>query len=97
MVLNKFYTEKEMKVKNLKKGQRVWECFSGKNFEYYVLEDARIHLNGHACKVISRNLVEMDLFQHKDEGLHHYGPRLYSEPQYVRVVDGKTVYEGERK
>ena len=81
-----------MKVKDLKKGQRVWECERGMNLEYYVLEDAVVIENGHACKVISRNLVEMDLFQHIDEGLHHYGPKLYSEPQYVKINNGKVEY-----
>ncbi|UDF29319.1 UNVERIFIED_ORG: hypothetical protein LHK14_17670 [Roseateles sp. XES5] len=26
------------------------------------------------------------------EGLSHYGPRLYREPQYAKIVDGKPVF-----
>lgn len=80
-----------MRVKDLKKGQIVYECQYGMNIRFTVLEDARRdikpeeHKDGHSCRV-SCNGEERELFEALEVGA--YGLRLYPEPQYI---GGKTI------
>lgn len=82
---------KTLRVKDLKKGQIVYECERGENIELVVLEDPEYseENEGWCCRVWNARAVTMDnwgtgkivdLFQRED--MPHYGPKLYYTPQY---------------
>lgn len=74
-----------IRVKDLKKGQVVYECERGTNMRYTVLEDARRDINpeqlkdGHSCRVLCGE-DETELFEAVKT--YGYGLRLYDSPQY---------------
>ncbi len=70
-------------LKDVKKGQILWECQSGFNIRVEAQEDARKKDNGWACNMkLSRNGGEILEYYWVQE-YAHYGPRLYKEPQYI--------------
>lgn len=89
---------KSLKLKDVKAGERFYECEAGSNAELIALEDARqvdedrggIPYRGYACKVKSADGTT-ELFEAHDAG--GYGLRLYRAPVYstpVRPVAAPT-------
>lgn len=72
-----------IKLADVHKGQRFYECESGKNAELIALEDARPvdepQRQGFVCKVRHGN-EELELFEAHNSG--GYGLRLYRFPMY---------------
>ena len=80
-------------------GDTIYECQSGLNIKVevtsrpeYVLETSfgteRKYWTWSGKNVYSGEAIAYAL----TEGLEHYGPRLYSEPQYVTVTGGEVAY-----
>jgi hypothetical protein len=76
-------------------GQLFYECESGDNYECVVTTvpvvtvadwDDGDKRQARFKAINAQNGVEIDYLA--TEGLMHYGPRLYTEPQYVRIVGG---------
>lgn len=76
-----------MYIKDLKKGDIIWECQSGYNIQMKCLEDVRIvhdeGKNGYACNVILKDDSIIELFESFDAGA--YSLRLYDSPQYFEI------------
>lgn len=87
-------------VNDLKDGTIFYECRSGYNAKYILVDDVVI------------NEVEIHDKQHKQykwkalheksntvtdflitEGFEHYGPRLYTSPQYCSFKDGEMQFK----
>lgn len=67
--------------KTLKKGDTFYECQSGQNIEATVTSDV-IHMGA----VYTWSAVDEEgneLSYRITEGFQHYGPRLYTSPQYA--------------
>lgn len=72
-------------IKDLKKGQVVWECASGQNMRYTVIgepERTAVDTNypGWSCKVLTESGHELELFE--ADACQHIYVRLYDNPQY---------------
>lgn len=85
-------------VKDLTKGQVVWECESWfGNLRLEILEYAkRIETdceNGWVAMAKADDGKEVRLFQHHE--ITHYGPFLYTCPMYVDVTAQPTTEEGD--
>jgi hypothetical protein len=81
-------------------GDIFYECQSGYNIKCKVLtrpewvleeyaEKTRKHWTWFAENVFSGEKITYGL----TEGLEHYGPRIYSEPQYVHFKDGVCSFK----
>lgn len=81
----------------LKAGDEFYECESGMNLHARVVS---LPLVGHSTSLnkaqVRFSAVNMKSGRVLDylatEGLLHYGPRIYTEPEYVHVKDGKAEY-----
>lgn len=92
-------TIRDDEVKDLKVGDIIYECEYGTNIEVRVLStpgrsqatehlDYRTQWSWKAENTQTGEVIDYLL----TEGLSHYGPRLYRQPQYARVVDGAWSY-----
>ena len=81
-------------------GDIFYECQSGYNIKCKVLtrpewvlqesaEKTRKHWTWFAVNVFTGGNINYGL----TEGLEHYGPRIYSEPQYVHYKDGVSSFK----
>ena len=89
-----------VKPDDLNEGDIFYECQSGFNIKCEILTrpewvneesfgKTRRHWTWFAKNVFSGESIEYGL----TEGFEHYGPRLYSEPQYAHFIDGKPVFK----
>ena len=85
-----------MKPDNLNVGDVFYECQYGINIKVevitrpkYTLEDNRRHWVWIGKNVCDGSIINYAL----TEGLDHYGPRIYSEPQYCHFIDGEIVFK----
>ena len=89
-----------MKPNELNVGDIFYECQSGMNIEAKVVTQPtsenidisgkeRIQWKWLAVNTTTKEEIDYCL----TEGLEHYGPRLYSEPQYVYVKDGNFEFK----
>jgi hypothetical protein len=89
-----------MKPNELNVGDIFYECQSGFNIQAKVttqpksktitfMEEEKIQWQWTAVNVTTGEEINYCL----TEGLEHYGPRLYSEPQYVYVKDGEFDFK----
>jgi hypothetical protein len=81
-------------------GDIFYECQSGINLKCKVLtrpEYTNEVYSGIAkrhWKWVAENVYNGDKINYGlTEGFEHYGPRLYSEPQYVHFIDGECVFK----
>ena len=76
-------------VKDLKKGQVVYDCYCGENLKVTVVDDPIIEGEDYRVKVITDNGKVFDLYQNTK---HLWlGPKLYNEPEYYTFKDGVSV------
>ena len=82
-------------IKKLKAGDIVYECCGGINVELRILTipkasfvDGREVLRWRAENTQDGSAIELIIV----EGLTHYGPRLYKEPQYYSITNGEVVF-----
>ena len=81
-------------------GDIFYECQSGYNIMCKVLtrpewtnEDVFGTSSRH-WKWLGQNVHNREKIQYGlTEGLEHYGPRLYREPQYAHFIDGSAVFK----
>lgn len=71
---------KRIEIKDLTKGDVVYECEAGKNIPLQIISDPRRKNNGWEIDALTHE-KEVYLFAADDAG--HYAPRLYSQPQYI--------------
>lgn len=86
-----------MKPSKMKPGTLFYECQSGINIEAVCIE-APIQSAGHEDRPHwtwpARNTQTGELISYGlTEGLEHYGPRLYGEPQYCSIRDKKFLFD----
>ena len=83
-------------IKKLKAGDIVYECCDGINVELRILNapevsfsvDGREVLRLRAENTQDSSAIELIIV----DGLTHYGPRLYREPQYCSITNGNVVF-----
>jgi hypothetical protein len=71
-------------IQDLKVGQVVWECESGRNARLLVKEPPYEAENGWKCRVETSD-GEFELFAHNSHPA--YAPRLYDEPIYKTILN----------
>lgn len=83
-------------IPNLKVGQIIYECESGYNIEIRVTS-VPVETVGYERRrawawtgVNTQNDETIKFLL--TEGLSHYGPRLYTDPEYCHIIDGKPTY-----
>ena len=80
-------------------GDILYECQSGYNIKFEVMTrpewttettfgKERRHWNFFGKNVYSKEIIQYGL----TEGLEHYGPRLYNDPQYAHFSNGSAVF-----
>lgn len=84
-------------IQNLAVGDIFYECEMFANIEAEVIE-APVSADGFEGRKQwrwkARNTQNGEVIDYLlTEGLSHYGPRLYREPQYARFVDGNLVFD----
>lgn len=85
-----------LKPTNLKIGDLFYECEGGMNIEAKVTEAVTEHEGFEGRKqwkwkaVNTQNGEEIDYLL--TDGLSHYGPRIYGQPQYCHVKDGEFTF-----
>lgn len=86
---------RDSEIQNLKVGDVFYECEMGRNIEARVTE-APVEGKGIEGRttwswkaVNTQNGKEIDYLI--TEGYSHYGPRLYTDPEYVCFVNGEVV------
>lgn len=83
-MVNKMY-------KTMKNGDVFYECEYGRNYEFIVVTEPKCDNNKWtwtAKNTKTDQIVEYLI----TEGYEHYGPRIYSQPQYVKMVNGEMVF-----
>jgi hypothetical protein len=83
-------------IRHLSIGDIIYECEQFMNLEARIIEaptfgtgsDGRKQWRWTAENTQNGALVHFLL----TEGLSHYGPHLYREPQYAKIVEGKPVF-----
>ena len=81
-------------IKDLKVGQVVWECESGRNSRLLVKEPPYEAENGWKCRVETSDEEEFELFAH--DSYPAYGPKLYNEPVYFCASDIKKFQKDQK-
>lgn len=77
--------------KTLKKDQIFYECQYGKNLEFVVVTEPTCD-NG-KWEWTARNTKSNEIINFLiTEGYEHYGPRIYSQPQYVVMINGNAEF-----
>lgn len=83
----------KIKPQSIKPGDLFYECASGMNIEAVAVSPvveskSNFDKDRKQWSWTARNTQTGDLINYlQTEGLEHYGPRLYSSPQYVRLMD----------
>lgn len=74
-------------------GDIFYECEMGMNIEAKVTSIPELEVDGDGRKSwswMAENTQNGDEISYRlTEGLSHYGPRLYTKPQYIHVSEGK--------
>ncbi len=78
-----------IQVKELRKGDIVYECERGCNFELKVVEDPIYNGKGWTCIVADSSGEIEDIYVSKKYGKF---ARIYKCPQYLEKVDERYVY-----
>ncbi len=77
-------------VKNLKKGDIIYECESNTNYELYVRQDAQHLKSGWTCLVEN---TEGEIFElYVSKGISNMGPRIYKCPQYLEDIEDRGLF-----
>jgi len=80
-----------LEVSNIKKGETLYECERGYNYQLEALEDAKRIQNGWICKVRNAHNEIVELYVSADT--QHHGPNLFRSPQYLTSDKDKgSVY-----
>lgn len=87
---------RDEEIKDFKIGEKFYECQSGYNMEFIVLSipveqegyEGRKQWSWKAKNTQSGKEIDFLL----TEGLSHYGPRLYRQPEYCRIKDGEITF-----
>jgi len=90
-------TIRDEEIQHLSVGDVIYECEMFMNVEARVTEvptcvvgqDGRKQWRWKAENTQNGSLIDYLL----TEGLSHYGPRLYRNPQYAKIVEGKPVFK----
>jgi hypothetical protein len=77
-------------VKDLKEGMVVYECQDGANIKMTIMHDAERTASGWKATGITDKNTKINLYVHNEH--RQYGPRLYTEPQYAKHVNGEWVF-----
>lgn len=86
----------DSEIHSLKIGDVIYECERGKNIEIRILsapvEDVESE-NRRAWEWTAENTQNGQVIAYRlTEGLSHYGPRLYREPQYAHFKSGEMSF-----
>ena len=80
-----------LEVSNIKKGETLYECERGCNYQLKALEDAKKFKDGWYCKVRNSQNEVVELYVSADT--QHHGPNLFRMPQYLTSDEEKgSVY-----
>ena len=80
-----------LEVSNIKKGETLYECEKGFNYQLKALEDAKRIKDGWCCKVQNTQNEVVELYVSADT--QHRGPNLFRAPQYLTCDEEKgSVY-----
>lgn len=79
-----------IKVQDLKKGMIVYECEAGANIKMTIKDDAVEAADGFVAIGVTDKGTDIELYVHREH--NQYGPRLYTESQYAKIVDGEWVF-----
>lgn len=87
---------RDSEVPSLQIGDIFYECEAGMNIEARVLtvpkevaDEGRRHWEWQAENTKNGEVINYSL----TEGLSHYGPRLYRDPQYASIKDGVVNFK----
>jgi hypothetical protein len=88
---------RDEEIQHLAVGDIIYECEMFQNVEARVVELPSLAVDDDGRKQWRWKAVNTQNGQQIDylltEGLSHYGPRLYREPQYARLSDGKPIFK----
>lgn len=81
-----------------KVGDVAFECIYGANIKFRVMSKPVVTNDGYEGRrqvsFDAVNAVNGDPIMYRlTDGLMHYGPRLYPEPQYVTIRGGEITYD----
>lgn len=80
-----------LEVSSIKKGETLYECERGFNYQLQALEDAKRVQDGWICKVQNTHNEIVELYVSADT-IHH-GPNLFRAPQYLTSDESEgSVY-----
>ena len=80
-----------LEVSNIKKGETLYECEMGFNYQLKALEDAKKTRDGWYCKVQNTQNEIVELYVSADT--FHHAPNLFRSPQYLTSDEEKgSVY-----
>jgi hypothetical protein len=80
-----------LEISNIKKGETLYECEKGYNYQLKALEDAKRVQDGWICKVQNSRNEIVELYVSADTQYH--GPNLFRAPQYLTSDEEKgSVY-----
>jgi hypothetical protein len=79
-----------VRLKDVKCGDVVWECEYGNNIKMTIKEGAIDTGDGIKAIGVTSSGVEIPLYHSHD--YEHYGPKLYSSPQYCYMKDGECIF-----
>lgn len=80
-----------LEISKIKKGETLYECERGFNYQLKALEDAKKMNDGWYCKVKNTKDEEIELYVSADTQYH--GPSLFRAPQYLTCDEKKgAVY-----
>jgi len=80
-----------LEVSNIKKGETLYECERGYNYQLQALEDAKKTRDGWICKVRNTQDEIVELYVSADT--QHHGPNLFRAPLYLTCDEEKgSVY-----
>ena len=88
---------KDSDIPTMKVGDIFYECEMGMNIECRVMTNPQEVANFDGKRVWewqAENTKTKETIQYRlTEGLSHYGPKIYSKPQYVCIENGKAVFK----
>lgn len=80
-----------LEISNIKKGETLYECEKGFNFQLKALEDAKKMKDGWYCKVQNTKNEVVELYVSADT--QHHGPNLFRVPLYLTCDEERgSVY-----
>lgn len=88
---------KDSEIQGMKVGFVFYECQMGFNIEAEVTVppiEVEGFDNRKAWEWKAKNTQSGEIIDYRlTEGMSHYGPRLYTKPQYVHMKDGEFLFE----